>query len=323
MTRQWMQIACAALLLACGAARAEDYPARPVTLIVPYPAGGPTDVIGRLFAHQMSEALGRPIIVENIAGAGGMTGANRVAQAAPDGYQVLFGGSGNLTFNQVLYKKPLFNSLTDFTPISLLTEQALVLIARKDLPASGLQDFTRYMKENKANFGSSGVGSSTHLGCMLLNLAIGADATHVPYRGNTVVMQDLIGGRIDYVCDIIPTALPQVQAGAVRAIAMLAPSRSPLLPDLPTAAEQGVANIDTTNWYGLFAPRGVPSSVVAKLHAAAEAALANPSFRDKLRGHGVEIVAPERRSPEYLAGFLKADIAKWAIPIKASGVTVD
>src|SRR3954468_6821551 len=160
-----MQIVLAAILITCGLARAEDWPIRPIILVVPYGAGGATDVIGRLFAQQMSERLGRQIIVENVAGAGGMTGANRVANAPPDGYQVLFGGSGNLVFNQVLYKKPLFNSVTDFAPVALLTEQSLVLLARKDLPADDLQGFIRHIKGNKsASFGSAGAGSSTHLG---------------------------------------------------------------------------------------------------------------------------------------------------------------
>ncbi len=324
MRRHQLPIALAVILIACGAARAEDWPVRPVTLVVPYGAGGPTDVIGRLFAQQMSEGLGRQIIVENVAGAGGMTGANRVANAPPDGYQILFGGSGNLVFNQILYKKPLFNSVTDFAPVALLTEQSLVLMARKDLPGEGLQDFMRHVKASKtASFGSAGAGSSTHLGCVMLNLAMGADATHVPYRGNAAVMQDLMGGRIDYFCDIIVTAVPHVQAGSVKAIAILSPSRSPMLPDLRTADEQGLAKLDTANWYGLFLPKGTPSSIVQKLHAAALAALDTPSFRDRLRDLGVEAVAPERRSPDYLARFLKEDIAKWTVPIKASGITVD
>lgn len=324
MSRYVMQIVFASVLIACGAARAEDWPTRPITLVVPYAAGGPTDVIGRLFAQQMSERLGRQIVIENIAGAGGMTGASRVAHAAPDGYQVLFGGSGNLVYNQILYKQPLFNSVTDFTPVGLLTQQSLVLIARKELPADGLQEFMRYVKANKtASFGSAGAGSSTHLGCVMLNLAIGADVTHVPYRGVATAMQDLIGGRIDYFCDIIQTAVPQVQAGAVKAIAILSPSRSPMLPDLPTADEQGLANLDTANWYGLFVPKGTPSSIVQKLHDTAAAALDTPSFRDRLHSLGVEVVAPDRRSPEYLARFLKDDIAKWTAPIKASGITAD
>jgi tripartite-type tricarboxylate transporter receptor subunit TctC len=324
MSRYAMQIVLAAVLITYATARAEDWPTRPITLVVPYAAGGPTDVVGRLFAQQMSETLGRQIVVENIAGAGGMTGASRVAHAAPDGYQVLFGGSGNLVYNQILYKKPLFNSLTDFTPVGLLTEQSLVLIARKDLPADGLQEFMRYVKASKtASFGSAGAGSSSHLGCVMLNLAMGADVTHVPYRGVALAMQDLIAGRIDYKCDFIQTALPQVQAGAGNAIAILSPSRSPMLPDLRTADEQGLANLDTANWYGLFLPKGAPSSIVQKLHDTAAAALDASSFRDRLRSLGVEAVGPQRRSPEYLARFLKDDIAKWTAPIKASGITAD
>ena len=324
MRRYATQIVLAAVLIACGVARAQDWPTRPMTLVVPYPAGGPTDMVGRMFAQQMSEGLGRPLVVENIVGAGGMTGANRVAQAVPDGYRVLFGGSGNLTFNQILYKKPAFNALTDFAPVALLTEQSLVLIVRKDLPANGLQDFMRYVKANKtSNFGSAGAGSSTHLGCAMLNHAMGVNVTHVPYRGAGPAMQDLIGGRIDYYCDIIQTALPQVQAGAVRAIAILSPKRSPVLPDLPTADEQGLSSLDTTNWYGLFLPKGTPTPIVRRLQQVAGAALDTPSFRDRLRDHGVDVVASERRSPEYLARFLKDDIKKWTAPIRASGITAD
>lgn len=320
--RMWIVLA--GILITCGDASAQDWPARPITLVVPYGAGGPTDLIGRLFAEQLSERLGRQIIVENVAGAGGMTGANRVANAPPDGYQVLFGGSGNLVFNQILYKKPLFNSVTDFSPVALLTEQSLVLIARKDLPGEGLQDFMRHVKASKtASFGSSGAGSSTHLGCEMLNLAIGAAATHVPYRGSGPAIQDLMGGRIDYFCDIIVTAVPHVQAGNVKAIAILSPSRSPMLPDVRTADEQGLANLDTSNWYGLFLPKGTPSSIVQKLHDTALAALDTPSFHDRLSALGVNVVAPERRSPDYLARFLKDDIARWTAPIKASGITVD
>jgi len=324
MCRLRVQIALSAFLALCGVAEADDWPARPISMVVPYAPGGPTDVIGRLFARQIGDALGRQIVVENIAGAGGMTGASRVAASAPDGYQLLFGGSGNLTFNQILYRKPLFNSVTDFAPVALLTEQPLVLIARKDLPADDLQGFIRYVKANKAaSFGSAGVGSSTHLGCAMLNLAIGADATHVPYRGVTQAMQDMIAGRIDYYCDIIVTALPQIQAGAVKPIAMLVPSRSPLLPDVPTADEQGLKQLDTSNWYGLFLPKGAPSQIVQKLNGAAVAALDTPSFGARLTGLGIAIPAPERRGPDYLARYLKDDIARWTAPIKATGVIVE
>ena len=190
--------------------------------------------------------------------------------------------------------------------------------------AGGLQSFIRYVKANKtASFGSAGTGSSTHLGCVMLNLAIDANVTHVPYRGVAPAMQDLIGGRIDYYCTLIPDAIPQVQGGAIKGIAMLSRSRSQMLPHLPTADEQGLANFDVADWYGLFLPKGTPASIVQKLHDAAVASLDTPSFRDRLHSLGVEVVAPERRSPEYLASFLKDEIAKWTAPIKASGITVD
>jgi len=312
-----------AVLLCAGTVRADDWPARPIAFVVPYAAGGPTDVVGRLFAQHMSETLGRQIIVENVPGAGGMTGAHRVAQAAPDGYQVLFGGSGNLVYNQILYAKPLFNSMTDFVPVGLLTEQSLVLIARNDLPANNLKEFVHHLKTNKSTFGSAGAGSSTHLGCVMLNLAIDVEATHVPYRGMVAASQDLIAGRIDYSCDFILTALPQIKAGSVKAIAVLSPSRSALLPDLPTVGEQGFADLDSANWYGLFVPKGTPASIVQKLQGAANAALETPSLRARLADLGVEPVARERRSPDYLASYLKADIARWTAPIKASGATMN
>jgi tripartite-type tricarboxylate transporter receptor subunit TctC len=232
-------------LLAFSTARAGDWPARPITLVVPYAAGGPTDAIGRLFAQQMGELLKQEMVVENVGGAGGMIGAGRVAHSPPDGYQVLFGGGGSLTYNQIIYSKPSFNSLTDFTPVALLTQQPLVLIARNNLAANNLQEFIRVIQGKKvANFGSAGVGSSTHLGCVMLNLALGVEAAHVPYRGVALAMQDLIGGRIDYICNQIQDALPQIQAGNVKAIAVLSGSRSPLLADVPTAAEQGLLDLD-------------------------------------------------------------------------------
>src|SRR5262245_18989539 len=233
MNRHAMQIAFAAVLVACAGAGAEEWPARPITMVVPYAAGGPTDVVGRLFAQQMVEILGRQIVVENVPGAGGMTGASRVANAKPDGYQVLFGGSGNLVYNQTLYKKPLFDSLTAFTPVALLTEQSLALVAHKNLPAGNLQEFAHFVKANAgASFGSAGAGSSTHLGCVMLNLAIGVNATHVPYRSIATAHQDMVGGRIDYICDFILTASPHIQNGSVQAVAILSPSRSSILPEI-------------------------------------------------------------------------------------------
>jgi tripartite-type tricarboxylate transporter receptor subunit TctC len=320
MSRYGRQIALAAALMTGGLAHAEDWPIRPITLVVPYAAGGPTDAIGRMFAQQMGEILHGSIVVENVGGAGGMTGASRVAQAGPDGYQALFVGSA-MIYSQILYAKPLFNSVMDFTPVALLTRQPLVLIARKDLPGSGLQDFIRNIKASKtATFASAGTGSSTHLSCVMLNLAMGVQAAHVPYRGVAQAIPDLIGGRVDYMCNLIQDAVAQVQGSNVHAIATLSRSRSPMLPDVPTADEQGLAGFDIADWYGLFLPKGTPPAITEKLNKAAVAALDSPSFRERLQSLGVEVVAPERRSPEYLARFLKQEIEKWTAPIRAAGI---
>jgi len=179
------------------------------------------------------------------------------------------------------------------------------------------------LKANRSSFGSAGAGSSSHLGCVMLNLAVGVEATHVPYRGMVAASQDLIGGRIDYACDFILTALPHIKSGSVKAIAVLSPSRSAMLPDLKTAEEQGFAKLDTANLYGLFVPKGTSPPIVQKLHDAANATLEAPSFRERLHDLGVDPVTPERRAQDYLAGYLKDDIAKWATPIKASGATIN
>ena len=318
-----MQIVLALVLVTCGAARAQEWPTRPITLVIPYTAGGPTDAVGRLFAMQMSESLGFPIVVENVSGAGGTTGASRVAQAAPDGYQALFIGSA-ITYSQLLYKKPPFNSVTDFAPVALLTRQPLILIAPKNLPVESLQEFTHHLKTKKTvSFGSAGAGSSSHLGCVMLNLALGTEVTHVPYRGVAPAIQDMIAGRIDYICNLIQDVIPHVKGGTAKAIANLSRSRSPMLPDLATADEQGLAGFDIADWYGIFLPKDTPPSIVQKLRDVAAAALDTPSFRDRLNGLGVEVVAADRRSPEYLSRFIKDEIARWAAPVKATGFTVE
>jgi len=317
-------LALAAVLAASGAATAEDWPTRPITMVVPFAAGGPTDAVGRVVAQGLGETLGQPVVIENVGGAGGMTGASRVAHASPDGNVVLFGGGSTQIFNQLLYKKPLYNARTDFAPVALLTEQASVLIARKDLPANSLSEFIRQAKQSGAmSFGSSGVGSTTHLACLLLNGAIGAEVTHVPYRGAAPAMQDMIGGRIDYMCDLVPDAVGHIRAGDVKAIAVLAPTRSPILPDVATAAEQGLPGVEANSWYGLFLPKGVADAIVQKLAAAAGAAVDSAAVRERLRGLGVDVVAPERRGSDYLARFIGEEHAKWAAPIRASGITVN
>ena len=315
-----------AFLVAVGAsAFAQQYPSKPLTMIIPFAAGGPTDVLGRVLAQRMSELLGQQVVVENIGGAGGMTGAKRVADAAGDGYTMLLGTVGTQAQSQTIYKRPLYNSLTDFTPVALVAEVPIVLITRKDLPVSDLKEFIAYAKANQARmqFGSAGAGSATHLGCVLLNYLIGVDITHVPYRGTGPAMQDLEGGRIDYLCEIITTAKPQIDGGTVKGIAIMAKERSPALPNLPTALEQGTANLEAYTWNAIFLPKNAPEEVVRRLHSAAVEASKTPAVRERLQGLGAMMVAEDRTSPEYLGRFLKSEIDKWAAPIKASGVTVD
>src|SRR5947207_1947521 len=213
--------------LAAPAALAQDWPTRPMTMVAPFAAGGSTDAIARIVADGLSSQLHQPVIVENIGGAGGMTGANRVAKATPDGYQFVLGNVGTHAQNQTLYKRPAYNAATDFAPVALITDQSLVLVTRKDFPANNLQEFIAYAKANqsKLQYSSAGAGGSNHLACVLLNTAIGIEVTHVPYRSGSQAMQDLLAGRVDYQCPSLPVAMPQIMAMSVKAIAVLSKSR--------------------------------------------------------------------------------------------------
>jgi tripartite-type tricarboxylate transporter receptor subunit TctC len=317
--------ACGVLLVATSMALAQDYPAKPMTMIIPFAAGGPTDVLGRVMAQRMSEILAQQVIVENVGGAGGMTGAKRVADAAPDGYTFVLGTVGTQAQSQTMYKRPLYHAATDFAPVALIAEVPIVLITRNDLPVNNLQEFIAYGKANqgKMQYGSAGAGSATHLGCVLLNYLIGVDITHVPYRGTGPAMQDLQGGRIDYLCEIVSTAKPQIDGGTVKAIAIMTKDRSPALPNVPTGLEQGVPNLEAYTWNAIFLPKGTPADIVKKLNDATVEAMKTPGVRERLEALGAVIVPEDRATPEYLDLFVKREIDKWAGPIKASGVTVD
>ena len=303
----------------------EAWPSRPMTLVVPFAAGGGNDVLGRIVAQPLTEILKQSVIIENVAGAGGMTGASRVAKAAPDGYTFGLGTVGSHAFNQTLYKRPLYNAATDFAPVAMLADQPLLLVVRKDLPVSNLQEFIAYAKANQAKMqhGSAGVGSATHLGCIVFNAAIGVDITHIPYKGGAPAMTDLIAGRIDYWCPFSTTAMPQIKGETVKPIALLSLQRLAVLPDLPTAHEQGLANFEASTWNALFLPKATPPAIVRKLHDAVVQAGATPAVQQRLRELGMSPAAPDRRSPEFLAKFIPAEIEKWAAPIKASGLSVD
>ena len=311
-------------LAAGGAARAEEWPTRPITMINPFAAGGPNDVMARLFAQRMGEVLGQPVIVENIGGAGGMNGADRVAKAAPDGCTFLQGTVGTQAQNQTLFKKPAYDSTKDFAPVALAVEAPLVLIARKDLPVKDMKEFVAYAKANgaKMQYASAGTGAAIHLGCALVNMVSGIDVVHVPYRGANPAMQDLMSGRVDYLCDIITTAKPQIDGGTVKAIAILTKERSPVLPDVPTAIELGF-EVEAYTWNAFFLPKGTPDAIVQKLNRATVAAMKTPAVRDKLESVGLRFVSDDRTTPEYLAKFVQSEIAKWAAPIKAGGISID
>ncbi|MGC1466892.1 MAG: tripartite tricarboxylate transporter substrate-binding protein [Pseudolabrys sp.] len=324
MRKYLVGAALAALLAFTGNASAQKFPDRPITMVIPFAAGGPTDVLGRVMAQRMGEILGQTVIVENIGGAGGMTGSKRVAEATPDGYTMVLGTVGTHAQNQTLYKHPVYNSVTDFTPVGLIAEVPIVLIARKDLPANNLKEFIAYAKANQAKmqFGSAGAGSATHLGCVVLNTAMGTKIVHVPYKGTGPAMQDLIGGRIDFLCEIISTAKPQIDGGRIKAIAMMTKERSSVEKDVPTTKEQGL-DVQAYTWNALFLPKGVSADIVKKLNDAMVKAMKTPAVHDRLEGLGAQIVSDDRATPQYLGQFVKSEIEKWAVPIKASGVQVN
>jgi tripartite-type tricarboxylate transporter receptor subunit TctC len=313
------------LLLASAPAAAQDWPIRPITIVVPFAAGGPVDVATRLLAPRLGQVLGQQIIIENVGGAGGMTGSARVAAASPDGYMAVLGNTGTHAYNQSLYKIPLYNAVTDFTPVGETVENTKVLLVRNDLPATTLAEFIAYAKANQVRmqFGSAGAGSSTHIGCVLLNAKLGLDITHVPYRGAAPAMQDLFAGRIDYMCEIISTAMPQIAGKSVRPLALLSTTRASVLPDLPTAVELGLPDVDSDGWNGVFLPKGTPAAIVRKFATALNETLDDPALRKRLEELGLIVPPPERRGPEYLARLVPAEIEKWSGPIKASGTRID
>jgi tripartite-type tricarboxylate transporter receptor subunit TctC len=311
-----------ALAAGLSAAGAQDWPTRPVTMVVPFAAGGPMDTVARIVQSRMGEPLGQQVVIENVGGGGGMIASSRVAKAPADGYQFVLGNVGTHAVSQTLMKRPPYNARTDFEPVVLLADLSLVLVARKDLPVSNLKEFIAYAKANQAKmqFASAGAGSATHLGCVLLNAAAGVNVTHVPYRGGAPAMQDLVAGRVDYLCIDTPVAIPQIESGAIKGLAILTKGRSASLLNLPSAQEQGLAGFEASNWAAFFLPKGTPAPVVKKLHDAAVASMNTPEVRKRLKENGVDIAAPDRRSPEYLAKFVASEIDKWAGPVKAAGV---
>ena len=318
-------LALSLIITACVAGRpadAQEWPRNTIKIVVSAAAGGPIDVFGRVIADRLGQALGQSAVVDNIPGAGGAIGGQHVARATPDGYTVLLGTSATHTFSQLLYAKPLYDAKADFAPVGLMAVIPLVIIVRNDLPAKTMAEFVAYAKANaaKMNYGSAGVGSSTHLGCALLANAMGTPINHVPYRGTGPAMQDLIAGRIDFLCEIVVSAAPQVQSGSVRAIATMAQDRSPVLPNVPTTAEGGFPALKADSFTALFVPKGTPPAIIGKLNAAMSATLDDAGVRGKLEQLGASIAKPEARTPEKLQGFVSDELAKWKTIVEASGI---
>jgi tripartite-type tricarboxylate transporter receptor subunit TctC len=306
-------------------AAAQEWPTRPVTMVVPFAPGSGSDILGRIIAPRIADNLGAPVVIENVGGAGGMVGAARVMKAPADGYQLLLATAGTHAMNQTLYKKPLYNAATDFAPVVLIAGTPIVLVARNDLPVADLPQFIAYAKAHQASlqYGSPGAGSASHLACVLFNVVIGIEVTHVPYRSTAQALQDLLPGRLDYQCVPIAAAAPQIESKTVKALAIMAKTRSPILPALATADEQGLKDFTADTWYALFLPKGTPAPIIQKLHDATVAAMNAPDVQARLDELGIEAVAAERRSPDYLGAFVVREIEKWAGPIKAAGISMD
>ncbi len=320
-----MKIAIAAIAAAMTLAlpvQAQQWPQQPVEIVVSAAAGGPIDVFGRVVAERLSQILGQQVIIENVAGAGGRIGGGRVAKAAPDGYTALLGTSATHTFSQVLLKAPPYSAEKDFEPVALIGEIPLVLIARKDFPATDMKSFVAYAKANpgKLNYGSAGAGSSTHLGCALLAGSTGVDIQHVPYRGTGPAMQDLQAGRIDFICEIVVTAAPQIEAGTVKAIATLAGERSSVLPNVPSTTEAGYPNVKAYSFTAILVPAGTPAAIVDRFNAATIQAMDTPAVKAQLEKLGATLAAPERRTRAYLAQYVRNEIAKWRKIVEAANL---
>ena len=311
-----------AALAVSSSASAQSWPTRPVTVVVPFAAGSSTDTAARILSAGMSEVLGQQVIVENVGGAAGMTGTQRIARSAPDGYQLLFATVDTMTIAPVMQKKPPYDSINDFTPAGLVVEQPIVLIVRKDLPVNSLAEFAAYAKANhtKMQFGSAGVGSGSHFSCAKLNAALGIDPAHVPYRSSGLAAQDLMGGRIDYICALGGTATGPVESGLAKAVSLLTAERSALFPKLATSKEQGIAGVDSYFWTAFLFPKNTPDAIVQRLNDATNRTLDQPATAERLRKTGIEPIAAARRSPAYLRQFLPAEMKNWAEQVRASGI---
>jgi len=312
-----------AAVLALGlatSARAQDYPARAITVIVPFAAGGPTDIVARIVSDHMSKTLGQQLVIENVVGAGGTTGVTRAMRAAPDGYTIVMGHMGTHAAAVALYPNLAYNPASDFVPIGMAAGTPVLILAKKDFPAKDLREFTVHVKQNVAslNMAHAGVGSVSHVTCLLLNSILAVKPTAVPFNGTGPAMNALVGGQVDYMCDQIVNVVPQVNGGTIKAYAIGTPERNPALPNVPTSKEAGLPEFQASAWNALFAPKGTPQPIGDKLSAALDKALSDEPTRKRLLELGSDIPEGPRRGPQALAALVKSEIDKWTPVIKAS-----
>lgn len=302
-----------------GGASAQNYPTRPITMIVPFAAGGPTDIIARIVGEHMSKTLGQQIVIENVVGAGGTTGITRASQGKPDGYTIMMGHMGTHGAAPALYPKLRYDPTKDFTPIGLAAGTPILIVGKKALPANTLQEFMDYLKKNqdKVNQAHAGTGSVSHTTCILFNSLVGVKPTMVGYSGTGPVLNDLVSGQVDYVCDQIVNLVEQIRAGSIKAFAIATPERSPSLPDVPTTKEAGLPNYQVSAWNAVFAPKDTPKAVQDKLNDALKKALDDPATRKRLLDLGGVLPKDNERTPEYLGEFVKQEVARWTPILKA------
>jgi tripartite-type tricarboxylate transporter receptor subunit TctC len=322
--RPLMLAAALALLAGSGSAAAQTYPSRPITMIVPYSAGGPTDTLGRILIEHMRGTLGQSIIIENVTGAGGSIGVGRVARAAPDGYTLGLGQVSTNGFNGATYALP-YDLLKDLTPVALLSIAPMWIIGKQDLPANNVKELVAWLKANssKATMGVVGWGGASHLCGVYFQKETGTQFAFVPYRGAAPANQDLVAGQIDLICPEASNSRNLVQGGKVKAFAVLAKTRWPGAPDVPTIDEAGLPGLYIPFWHGFFLPGGTPKDIIGKVNAAAVAALADPGIRQRLIELGQEIPARDMQTPEALAAFQKAEIEKWWPIIRSANIKAE
>ena len=313
-----------AFLLSIPAASAQTYPSRPITIVVPFSAGGPVDVLTRVLADPMRKSLGQAVVVDNTVGAGGSIGVGRVARAAPDGYTVSIGHWSTHVVNGAVYSLQ-YDLLKDLEPVAMIGANPMLIVGKAALPAANLRDMIAWVKANQAsvNVGTAGAGSGTHISGVYFQNAIGASLQFVPYKGSGPALQDLVAGQIEMMVDQMSNSLPQVRAGRIKAYAITAKARSAAAPEIPTVDEAGLPGFHMSIWYGTWVPRGTPREAIAKLNGAIAGALADAAVRQRLAELGLEIVPPSQQTPEALGAHHKAEIEKWWPIIKAAGIRID